>query len=106
MDHNEAPLVETHADLADFVHRLREPRYFVVRMEEAHRHYAAGYRFVVQLLNDDGQGEVVLYLKGPRADYRSGSLYVPSAVIAAASRQKPGKGDYVDESGQSHPPFR
>lgn len=105
MASDENPLLEAHGNLADFLHRSREPRYFVLRMAEHHRHYAAGFRIEVQLLNDDGQGQVVLYLRGPHADYQSGNIFVPSAVIAAALRQMPGKGDYVDESGQSRGPF-
>lgn len=96
--------LEAHTDGASFVHRRSEPKYFVLHLSESHRHYAAGFRFAVQLLNEDSQGEAVLYFKESCADYNSGSLRVPSEVFAAALRQKPGSGDYVDESGQSRAP--
>jgi hypothetical protein len=88
-----------------FVHTLREPRFFVVRLAPGRKEYENGYGFEVQLLDEAGRAGAVLYFLELHQDFRTQEYYVPATVVAAAVRQAEGKGDYVDEQGESRKPF-
>lgn len=88
-----------------FVHTRSEPRFFVLRLSPRNKEYGDGYRFEVQLLDEAGRAGAVLYLREVHQEFREQEYYVPGRVIAAALKQVEGKGDYVDENGESRRPF-
>ena len=84
--------------------RNRKKRYFVSHLEERDRP-STRMRYEIQLLNAEGQALACGY-----ADENTKTLLIqeqdiPLPVIEAAQRQPIGKGDYVDEAGNSLPPF-
>jgi hypothetical protein len=68
-------------------------------------HYGRGFRFAVQLLNDEGRGDAVLYFHGHHSNFKDAAASVPTGVLAAAMRQVEGKGEYVNSRGESVAPF-
>jgi hypothetical protein len=88
-----------------FVHRGDEPRFFVMRLASDDVLFEQGYRFEVQFLDEAGHAGASVYLA---ADEPAGTIddyTVTDAVHAAASRQAPEQGDYVDSTGESQRPF-
>jgi hypothetical protein len=86
-----------------FVHRTSEPRYFVRSLDALDDGWKCGFRWEVQLLNDDGQGAATVEF-GPD-DGDEFTLYLnvdlPSAVVEAA---RAGVNDYLDREGRRRLP--
>ncbi len=88
-----------------FVHRRDEPRFFVMRLVSGDRLFDEGYPLQVQFLDDAGRAGATVYLAANEPAGKIGGFVVTDAVREAASRQAPGRGDYVDSAGESQRPF-
>ena len=87
----------------EFVHRADEPRYFVRRLDSLDEGWKCGYRWQIQLLNDDEQGAATLEF-GPKDGTefcRFLSFELPAAVVEAA---RDGVNDFVDSEGRRRLP--
>lgn len=85
----------------NFVHREREPRYYVMQIAPNGFGYDDGFRFEIQLCNEAPQGGAVILFRGDEAEFSVAEFDVPEEVFRAALRQPPGKGDFVDSRGES-----
>ena len=87
-----------------FVHRAEEPRYFVCSINMDHRGWLCGYRWQIQLLNEDGEGlAFVMFGPDDGTDFVNYlAVSIPLPVVEAA---RSGVSDYVDEQGQHRDPF-
>ena len=83
----------------------RKRRYFVLRLNADHPKYSASHMFQVQVLDSRGRSAFVGHVGETETDLRIGNIVIPQAVLEAARRQLAGQGDYVNELGQSIPPF-
>ena len=81
-----------------------QPRFFVVHLNERDRP-APDQRFEVQVLDPHGRTVCCGYFGDVEEDLEVEGRTIPRPVIEAARRQPLGRGDYVDESGYSVPPF-
>ena len=88
-----------------FIHTRKEPRYFVLSLDESDPSYLEGFRYEVQLLNDDGEGAAVVLLTEEDTNISVPGYDLPSRVVDAARRQEKGSGDYVNTVGESVRPF-
>lgn len=84
-----------------FVHRKREPRYFVMQIGPGGLGYSDGYRFQIQLCNEALQAAAAILFRGDEAELAVPELDVPEEVYRAALRQLPGNGDFVNSKGES-----
>jgi hypothetical protein len=86
-------------------------RYLIARLDEYDFRPLPDAEFEVQILNADGQGEIVAYLAqnsnkvialvhALRGNLPVESHGIPEAVIEAAQRKTEGFGDYVNEKGE------
>ncbi len=78
--------------------------YFVLHLEERDRP-SSGMQYQIQLLNAEGQAVACGYADDTTDSLQILGQPIPALVIEAARRQPIGKGDYVDEAGNSIPPF-
>ncbi|MEZ6142295.1 MAG: hypothetical protein R3B84_17180 [Zavarzinella sp.] len=87
-----------------FVLREAEPRYFVRVLDESDDGWKCGYRWQIQLLNEDGQGAATIEF-GPSDDETFYSMLagsLPREVISAAME---GFSEYIDSCGQRRQPL-
>ena len=82
----------------------QKKRYFVAHLEQCDRP-ASDKAYQVQILNSSGRADVWGYVGDADTELIVEGHCVPSAVVTAARRQLLGKGDYVDEDGNSIRPF-
>lgn len=80
-------------------------RYFVVRLSAKDPERAEGFLVEIQILDSQGRGELVGYLREGQSQLEIEGQSVPRAVIEAAWRQPEGQGDYVDPAGNTTTPF-
>jgi hypothetical protein len=85
----------------NFVHRLREPRYFVSQIGPDGFGYEDGFRYEIQLCNAALQAGAVILFRGDETELHVPEFDVPQAVYQAALRQSPGRGEFVDSRGES-----
>ena len=80
---------------------MGEPKrwFFVMRLRPDHSRPFPDAEIQVQLLDEDGLSKEKGYLSGNGMELSLGGQRVPNAVVDAARRQVPGRGEYVDESG-------
>ncbi|MDP9316426.1 MAG: hypothetical protein M3R24_37160 [Chloroflexota bacterium] len=78
-------------------------RYFVRQLNQQDREWHEGYRFEVQLLDQDGKAAMVGHFIDAQQPMVLGQHNVPIPVLQAAQRREPGSGDYVNDQGQSIP---
>ena len=69
MDENESRLMQVHIFEPSFVHRKREPRYFVMQIGADGLGFSDGYRFEIQLCNEVLQGGAVILFRGDEAEF-------------------------------------
>ena len=67
--------------------------------------YGAGRLFEIQILDSHGRAKFVVYCGESEQELDIQGHIVPGAVLNAARRQPEGKGDYVNEKGESIRPF-
>jgi hypothetical protein len=79
-------------------------KYFVVHLSERDRP-AAREVFEIQLLDLEGRATACGYIGSGDTDLAIEGRLIPAAVLQAARRQPLGQGDYVDDDGNSIPPF-
>ena len=80
-------------------------RYFVLRLHERDYRPTPEACFVVQLPSPEGGPGATGYLRADQTELVVDGEAIPTAVLNAARRQPYGKGDYVNEKGESIPPF-
>ncbi len=76
--------------------------FFVSNLEERNRP-STGMRYEIQVLNSAGQAVGCGYVDDQSNTLEIDGQAIPRAVIEAAREQPVGKGDYVDELGNSVP---
>jgi hypothetical protein len=81
-----------------------QQRYFVVHLREEDRP-APDERFEVQVLDSNGRAACCGYVGYEQSELEVAGGRIPRPVIEAARRQLIGQGDYLDETGNSVPPF-
>jgi hypothetical protein len=81
-----------------------EQRYFVVHLREEDRPVPEKH-FEIQALDSAGRAINYGFIGNESNELYIDGLEVPRPVIEAARRQLIGRGDYVDERGNSIPPF-
>lgn len=81
------------------------PTFFVLHLEEGSDRPEKQLAFEVQLLDSQGRAKSCGYLGTTETELVLDGLFVPQAVLDAARRQRPGKGDYVDFQGRPIQPF-
>ena len=84
----------------NFVHRQREPRYFVGYLLPDDYGYAEGYRYEVQLLSEHGEGGAVVLFHGDESPLQCPEYPIPEAVFRAAFGRSGNPGDYVNSAGE------
>ena len=84
-----------------FQHKKDEPRYFVRSLDQSDTRYVDGYRYQIQFLNENEEGESSIEFRPEDNDFSAFPLYVPLAVVDAARN---GVSDYVDEQGNCRLP--
>jgi hypothetical protein len=82
----------------------RRAWFFVSHLEEKKRP-SIHKRYEIQVLNAAGQAVARGYVDDQSDNLEIEGQAIPHDVIKAAWRQPIGKGDYVDASGNSVPPF-
>ena len=80
-------------------------KFFVLQLSENDPEWGEGFRYEIQILDVQGRGEFVGYLRANDDVLEIEGHAVPEAVIDAARRQARGQGDYVNSEGKSIPPF-
>jgi hypothetical protein len=88
-----------------FEHTKTEPRYFVLCYDESDPEYREGFRYEIQLLNDDGEAGGVIQLSDEETRISIPGYDIPLKVIEAAKSQEKGSGDYVNSGGECVRPF-
>jgi hypothetical protein len=78
--------------------------FFVTHLEESDRP-SIDMRYEIQLLNAEGQAVACGYLDDHADTLEIQGRSIPLAVVEAARRQVIGKGDHVDQAGNSVSPF-
>jgi hypothetical protein len=78
--------------------------FFVLHLEEKDRP-SNGAPYEIQVLNANGQAVACGYADEQTDHLQLQGCSIPLAVIGAARRQAVGKGDYVNEAGDSVPAF-
>ncbi len=89
----------------EFKHREREPRYFVMQLDERSFGYTEGFRFEVQLLDEEGRGGAVVLFLGDEQHFNCPGASVPEAVFRAALSRSVGNGEFVTSSGEFCPGY-
>ena len=84
---------------------MKKQRYFVCNRQTARSQSHPEADYEIQVLDAQGRGKHVGYLRYGDTEIEIGGQPIPKAVIDAAHRQPEGKGDYVNEGGQSISPF-
>jgi hypothetical protein len=84
---------------------FRRDKFFVLRLGERHFRPSPDQEIEVQLLDSRGREVRSVFLKSGDAGRVVDDFEIPPAVIEAAWRQEPGKGDYVNARGESTTPF-
>jgi len=82
----------------------RRKWFFVSNLEKSNRP-STGMRYEIQVLNDAGEAVGCGYVDDQSDTLEIDGQAIPRAVIEAAREQHVGKGDYVDELGNSVPPY-
>ena len=81
-------------------------RYFVLHLGPEDMPWPVPTKpYEVQVLDLRGRATALVHVGDDDNDIEGSGYLIPKAVIDAARRQRPGQGDYVDEMGQSVPPF-
>ena len=75
--------------------------YFVYRLLPFDDHYLAGYRYEVQILDDEGRATHVGYFVDPEKPLVIDKKVMPHKVLYAATRQQEGRGNYINDRGQT-----
>jgi hypothetical protein len=89
----------------NFVHRQSEPRWFAGYLLPDSDGYAEGYRYWVQLLDEDGRGGAFVLFRGDESPLRCPEYPIPEAVFRAAFGRSGNPGDYVSSAGEVMSPF-
>jgi len=79
--------------------------YFVMRLDKQQSVTADVHPYEVQVLDSSGRAVAVGYFTDPDAPLTIAQQVIPKAVLHAALRQLSGQGDYVNEAGESIPPW-
>lgn len=89
----------------DFVWRQSEPRYFVARLSNRSWGASDGFRFRIELLDDEGRGGAIVVFSENSEQLTILGHTIPAPVVAAAERQQVGSGEYVTSTGEVASPF-
>ena len=85
---------------------MKRQRYFVFHLNEKDDPKPRpGAEFEIQILDSKGRAKLLGYIGKTETELDVEGHRVPRSVLEAARRQPIGEGDYVDETGQSIPPF-
>jgi len=86
-----------------------QKRYFVMHLLENEvgipGRSDASKQYEIQILDAQGRAVAIVYAGNLETELSVGDQLVPKAVLEAARRQVPGKGDYVNEDGIHILPF-
>src|SRR5436190_1642660 len=82
-----------------FVQRVKEPRFFALRLDREDWAYQEGYRFEVLLLDEQGGIGGLVLLNETEASTPPAEAELPVAVMKFATNQQEGSGDFVDTRG-------
>jgi hypothetical protein len=85
----------------NFVHRLREPRYFVSQLDEHSLGYRDGYRYSVELLLEHGEAGAFVLFTGDESPLACAEYPIPEVVFRAAFGPNGYPGNYVTSSGEA-----
>jgi hypothetical protein len=80
-------------------------RFFVLHLDERDYKPSPDSKYEIQILDSEGRAKLSGYLEENQTELVVKGFKIPKAVIEAATRQLKGKGDYVNEKGESIPPF-
>jgi hypothetical protein len=80
-------------------------RYFVLHLEDRDFKPSPNVKYEIQILDSKGRAKVSGYVVENQNELEVDGKIIPMAVIEAAKRQPKGKGDYVNEFGESIPPW-
>ena len=83
----------------------RYTRYFVLHLSERDYRPTPAAQYAIQLSDPEGGPGSAGYIGDAETELVVDGHVVPAAVLDAARRQACGQGDYVDESGETIPPF-
>ena len=83
----------------------RGQRYFVHHLSERSYRPSLDVKYAVQILDSRGRAKIVGYIGDDEESFEVDGYEIPPVVLEAARRQPYGKGDYVNERGESIPPF-
>jgi len=93
------------AQTAHIDHYNHRQWYFVVHLDPQQSVDTDSHSYEVQVLDQQGRAVAVGYFTDPDAPLTVAQQLIPTGVLPAALRQLPGQGDYVNEAGESIPPW-
>ena len=80
-------------------------RYFVLHLDDRDFKPSPNVKYEIQILDSKGRAKVSGYVDENQNELEVDGKIIPRAVIEAAQRQQKGKGDYVNEFGESITPW-